>query len=129
MNNEIMKTLGFILMMCMMAFLQVACENEEPERPYVTSDMFLQISNRTAKVSHDGKYYILTECVDEAAETPQVKNVFIVDLEEDAAEIAALNAEYVLVGGVGQKTDYRPANGESRDAYYMLKITSLSRVD
>ena len=59
----------------------------------------------------------------------QVQNIFIVDLEEDAAKVAELNVEYVLVGGVGQKTDYRPANGENGDAYYMLKITELKSAD
>lgn len=124
-----MKNIGFILMICMMTLVQVSCDNEDPRQMSVTSDMFLQITNRKVRVSNDGKYYILTECVDEAAGYAQVRNVFIVDLEEDAAKVAALNAEYVLVGGVGQKTDYRPANGENGDAYYMLKISSLTRAD
>lgn len=116
-------------MICMMTLVQVSCDNEEPGQMSVTSNMFLQITNRKAKVSNDGKYYILTECIDETAEAFQVRNVFIVDLEEDAEKVAALNAEYVLVGGVGQKTDYRPANGENGDAYYMLKITELKSAD
>ena len=124
-----MKNMGFILMICMMTLVQVSCDNEEPGQMSVTSNMFLQITNRKAKVSNDGKYYILTECIDETAEAFQVRNVFIVDLEEDAEKVAALNAEYVLVGGVGQKTDYRPANGENGDAYYMLKITELKSAD
>jgi hypothetical protein len=91
--------------------------------------MFLQITNRKVKVSNDGKYYILTECINETTKAFQVQNIFIVDLEEDAAKVAELNVEYVLVGGVGQKTDYRPANGENGDAYYMLKITELKSAD
>lgn len=79
-----------------MSFIQVACDNEEPGQMSVTSDMFLQITNRKVKVSNDGKYYILTECIDETAEVSQVRNVFIVDLEEDAAKVAALNADTYL---------------------------------
>lgn len=124
-----MKNIGFILMICMMSFIQVACDNEEPGQMSVTSDMFLQITNRKVKVSNDGKYYILTECINETTKAFQVQNIFIVDLEEDAAKVAELNVEYVLVGGVGQKTDYRPANGENGDAYYMLKITELKSAD
>lgn len=124
-----MKNIGFILMICMMTLVQVSCDNEDPRQMSVTSDMFLQITNRKVKVSNDGKYYILTECINETTKPFQVQNIFIVDLEEDAAKVAELNVEYVLVGGVGQKTDYRPANGENGDAYYMLKITELKSAD
>lgn len=124
-----MKNIGFILMICMMTLVQVSCDNEDPRQMSVTSDMFLQITNRKVKVSNDGKYYILTECINETTKAFQVQNIFIVDLEEDAAKVAELNVEYVLVGGVGQKTDYRPANGEKGDAYYMLKITELKSAD
>lgn len=124
-----MKNIGFILMICMMTLVQVSCDNEDPRQMSVTSDMFLQITNRKVKVSNDGKYYILTECINETTKAFQVQNIFIVDLEEDAAKVAELNVEYVLVGGVGQKTDYRPANGENGDAYYMLKITKLKSAD
>ena len=124
-----MKNIGFILMICMMTLVQVSCDNEDPRQMSVTSDMFLQITNRKVKVSNDGKYYILTECINETTKAFQVQNIFIVDLEEDAAKVAELNVEYVLVGGVGQKTDYRPANGENGDAYYMLKITELKAAD
>ena len=124
-----MKNIGFILMICMMTIVQVSCDNEDPREMSVTSDMFLQITNRKVKVSNDGKYYILTECINETTKAFQVQNIFIVDLEEDAAKVAELNVEYVLVGGVGQKTDYRPANGENGDAYYMLKITKLKSAD
>lgn len=124
-----MKNIGFILMICMMTLVQVSCDNEDPRQMSVTSDMFLQITNRKVKVSNDGKYYILTECINETTKAFQVQNIFIVDLEEDAAKVAELNVEYVLVGGVGQKTDYRPDNGENGDAYYMLKITELKSAD
>ena len=124
-----MKNIGFILMICMMTLVQVSCDNEDPRQMSVTSDMFLQITNRKVKVSNYGKYYILTECINETTKAFQVQNIFIVDLEEDAAKVAELNVEYVLVGGVGQKTDYRPANGENGDAYYMLKITELKSAD
>lgn len=124
-----MKNIGFILMICMMTLVQVSCDNEDPRQMSVTSDMFLQITNRKVKVSNDGKYYILTECINETTKAFQVQNIFIVDLEEDAAKVAELNVEYVLVGGIGQKTDYRPANGENGDAYYMLKITELKSAD
>lgn len=124
-----MKNIGFILMICMMTLVQVSCDNEDPRQMSVTSDMFLQITNRKVKVSNDGKYYILTECINETTKAFQVQNIFIVDLEEDAAKVAELNVEYVLVGGVGQKTDYQPANGENGDAYYMLKITELKSAD
>ena len=124
-----MKNIGFILMICMMTLVQVSCDNEDPRQMSVTSDMFLQITNRKVKVSNDGKYYILTECINETTKAFQVQNIFIVDLEEDAAKVAELNVEYVLVGGVGQKTDNRPANGENGDAYYMLKITELKSAD
>lgn len=124
-----MKNIGFILMICMMTLVQVSCDNEDPRQMSVTSDTFLQITNRKVKVSNDGKYYILTECINETTKAFQVQNIFIVDLEEDAAKVAELNVEYVLVGGVGQKTDYRPANGENGDAYYMLKITELKSAD
>lgn len=124
-----MKNIGFILMICMMTLVQVSRDNEDPRQMSVTSDMFLQITNRKVKVSNDGKYYILTECINETTKAFQVQNIFIVDLEEDAAKVAELNVEYVLVGGVGQKTDYRPANGENGDAYYMLKITELKSAD
>ena len=124
-----MKNIGFIFMICMMTLVQVSCDNEDPRQMSVTSDMFLQITNRKVKVSNDGKYYILTECINETTKAFQVQNIFIVDLEEDAAKVAELNVEYVLVGGVGQKTDYRPANGENGDAYYMLKITELKSAD
>lgn len=124
-----MKNIGFILMICMMTLVQVSCDNEDPRQMSVTSDMFLQITNRKVKVSNDGKYYILTECINETTKAFQVQNIFIVDLEEDAAKVAELNVEYVLVGGVGQKTDYWPANGENGDAYYMLKITELKSAD
>lgn len=124
-----MKNIGFILMICMMTLVQVSCDNEDPRQMSVTSDMFLQITNRKVKVSNDGKYYILTECINETTKAFQVQNIFIVDLKEDAAKVAELNVEYVLVGGVGQKTDYRPANGENGDAYYMLKITELKSAD
>ena len=116
-------------MICMMTLVQVSCDNEDPRQMSVTSDMFLQITNRKVKVSNDGKYYILTDCINETTKAFQVQNIFIVDLEEDAAKVAELNVEYVLVGGVGQKTDYRPANGENGDAYYMLKITELKSAD
>lgn len=58
-----MKNIGFILMICMMTLVQVSCDNEDPRQMSVTSDMFLQITNRKVKVSNDGKYYILTECI------------------------------------------------------------------
>lgn len=44
-----MKNIGFILMICMMSFIQVACDNEEPGQMSVTSDMFLQITNYGAQ--------------------------------------------------------------------------------
>lgn len=53
-----MKNIGFILMICMMTLVQVSCDNEDPRQMSVTSDMFLQITNRKVKVSNDGKYYM-----------------------------------------------------------------------
>lgn len=120
-----MKTIKLILIMMLLPLAFTACSDDDAMSPSVVPTDFLQVTNRTAKVTNDGTYYILNEYIEHSG--VQAKPcVFIVDRQEDAAKIAALNGVTdVIFSGVGQKTDYRPASAEADKEYYMILLTEV----
>ena len=105
-----MKTLNYIFGILVGALMFVSCEDEIGS-PNVDSRDFIDVQNAKAVVSNDGTYYILTqyEDPDTIAKYNLTMSVFIVDREEDAVKVEALNgAQYVNFSGIGMKTDYRP---------------------
>lgn len=124
-----MKTIKFILGMLLLPLLFTACSDDEAGEPNITADEFVQVAKRTAKVTYDGTYYVLTEYVEGAAtEWGITPCVFIVDREEDAAKVKALgDVTDVVFAGTGQITDYRPADTDASKKHYMILLTSISK--
>ena len=121
-----MKTIKFILGMLLLPLLFTACSDDEAGEPNITADEFVQVAKRTAKVTYDGTYYVLTEGA--ATEWGITPCVFIVDREEDAAKVKALgDVTDVVFAGIGQITDYRPADTDASKKHYMILLTSISK--
>ncbi|WP_044271243.1 hypothetical protein [Bacteroides timonensis] len=124
-----MKNIRYILGVLLLPFLFIACSDDEIGVPNITADEFVQVANRTAKVTHDGTYYILTEYVEGAAtEWGITPCVFIVDREEDAAKVKALgDVTDVIFAGTGQKTKYQPTGTDNNKTHYMILLTSIKK--
>lgn len=123
-----MKNLKYIATLLMVLALGFTACDDEVGEPNISSLDFIQMDNAKATVSHDGTYYILSEYEDPdtIAKYNLEMHEFVIDREEDAAKIDALNgATDVTFSGVGQITDYRPANANPDRKYYMLMVTSI----
>ena len=117
-----MKTLNYIFGILAGALMFVSCEDEIGS-PNVDSRDFIDVQNAKAVVSNDGTYYILTqyEDPDTIAKYNLTMSVFIVDREEDAVKVEALNgAQYVNFSGIGMKTDYRPEGTDRNKDHYAI---------
>ena len=98
----------------------------------VDSRDFIDVQNAKAVVSNDGTYYILTqyEDPDTIAKYNLTMSVFIVDREEDAVKVEALNgAQYVNFSGIGMKTDYRPEGTDRNKDHYNIMLVNISARD
>lgn len=126
-----MKTLNYILGILAGALMFVSCEDEIGS-PNVDSRDFIDVQNAKAVVSNDGTYYILTqyEDPDTIAKYNLTMSVFIVDREEDAVKVEALNgAQYVNFSGIGMKTDYRPEGTDRNKDHYNIMLVNISARD
>lgn len=127
-----MKNLKYVFALFAVLLLTFTACDDEVGQPNISSLDFIQMTNARATVSHDGTYYILSEYEDPdtIAKYNLEMHEFVIDREEDAAKIEALNgATMVTFSGVGQKTDYRPANANPDREYYMLMLTSVLAAD
>lgn len=123
-----MKTLNYIFGILAGALMFVSCEDEIGS-PNVDSRDFIDVQNAKAVVSNDGTYYILTqyEDPDTIAKYNLTMSVFIVDREEDAVKVEALNgAQYVNFSGIGMKTDYRPEGTDRNKDHYNIMLVNIS---
>lgn len=126
-----MKTLNYIFGILAGALMFVSCEDEMGS-PNVDSRDFIDVQNAKAVVSNDGTYYILTqyEDPDTIAKYNLTMSVFIVDREEDAVKVEALNgAQYVNFSGIGMKTDYRPEGTDRNKDHYNIMLVNISARD
>ena len=126
-----MKTLNYIFGILAGALMFVSCEDEIGS-PNVDSRDFINVQNAKAVVSNDGTYYILTqyEDPDTIAKYNLTMSVFIVDREEDAVKVEALNgAQYVNFSGIGMKTDYRPEGTDRNKDHYNIMLVNISARD
>ncbi|HJC97552.1 hypothetical protein [Bacteroides sp. An322] len=126
-----MKTLNYIFGILAGALMFVSCEDEIGS-PNVDSRDFIDVQNAKAVVSNDGTYYILTqyEDPDTIAKYNLTMSVFIVDREEDAVKVEALNgAQYVNFSGIGMKTDYRPEGTDRNKDHYNIMLVNISARD
>lgn len=126
-----MKTLNYIFGILAGALMFVSCEDEIGS-PNVDSRDFIDVQNAKAVVSNDGTYYILTqyEDPDTIAKYNLTMSVFIVDREEDAVKVEALNgAQYVNFSGIGMKTDYRPEGTDRNKDHYDIMLVNISARD
>lgn len=126
-----MKTLNYIFGILAGALMFVSCEDEIGS-PNVDSRDFIDVQNAKAVVSNDGTYYILTqyEDLDTIAKYNLTMSVFIVDREEDAVKVEALNgAQYVNFSGIGMKTDYRPEGTDRNKDHYNIMLVNISARD
>lgn len=126
-----MKNIKFILgILLSLSLFFAACDDDEVGKMNISADDFIQVSNRTATMSYDGTYYVLSEYMDPdtIAKYGFTTNVYIVDRKEDAAKIEALGngVTDVVFGGIGQITDYRPEGTDRKKAHYMIMLTSIS---
>lgn len=126
-----MKTLNYIFGILAGALMFVSCEDEIGS-PNVDSRDFIDVQNAKAVVSNDGTYYILTqyEDPDTIAKYNLTMSVFIVDREEDAVKVEALNGtQYVNFSGIGMKTDYRPEGTDRNKDHYNIMLVNISARD
>lgn len=126
-----MKTLNYIFGILAGALMFVSCEDEIGSSN-VDSHDFIDVQNAKAVVSNDGTYYILTqyEDPDTIAKYNLTMSVFIVDREEDAVKVEALNgAQYVNFSGIGMKTDYRPEGTDRNKDHYNIMLVNISARD
>ena len=126
-----MKTLNYIFGILAGALMFVSCEDEIGS-PNVDSRYFIDVQNAKAVVSNDSTYYILTqyEDPDTIAKYNLTMSVFIVDREEDAVKVEALNgAQYVNFSGIGMKTDYRPEGTDRNKDHYNIMLVNISARD
>ena len=126
-----MKTLNYIFGILAGALMFVSCEDEIGS-PNVDSRDFIDVQNAKAVVSNDGTYYILTqyEDPDTIAKYNLAMSVVIVDREEDAVKVEALNgAQYVNFSGIGMKTDYRPEGTDRNKDHYNIMLVNISARD
>ena len=126
-----MKTLNYIFGILVGALMFVSCEDEIGSSNVDSRD-FIDVQNAKAVVSNDGTYYILTqyEDPDTIAKYNLTMSVFIVDREEDAAKVQALDgAQYVNFSGIGMKTDYRPEGTDRNKAHYNIMLVNISARD
>ena len=126
-----MKTLNYIFGILAGALMFVSCEDEIGSSNVDSRD-FIDVQNAKAVVSNDGTYYILTqyEDPDTIAKYNLTMSVFIVDREEDAVKVEALNgAQYVNFSGIGMKTDYRPEGTDRNKAHYNIMLVNISARD
>ncbi|MDM8306321.1 hypothetical protein [Phocaeicola salanitronis] len=126
-----MKTLNYIFGILVGALMFVSCEDEIGSSNVDSRD-FIDVQNAKAVVSNDGTYYILTqyEDPDTIAKYNLTMSVFIVDREEDAVKVEALNgAQYVNFSGIGMKTDYRPEGTDRNKDHYNIMLVNISARD
>ena len=113
----------------LLGILILASCDDEIGNPNVDSRDFINVQNAKATVSNDGTYYILTQYEDPDTITKYnlQMSVFIVDREEDAKKVKALeSAEYVNFSGIGMKTDYRPEGTDMNKAHYNIMLVNIS---
>lgn len=123
-----MKKLKYIFGILLGILILASCD-DEIGNPNVDSRDFINVQNAKATVSNDGTYYILTQYEDPDTITKynQQMSVFIVDREEDAKKVKALeSAGYVNFSGIGMKTDYRPEGTDMNKAHYNIMLVNIS---
>ncbi len=123
-----MKKLKYIFGILLGILILASCD-DEIGNPNVDSRDFINVQNAKATVSNDGTYYILTQYEDPDTITKYnlQMSVFIVDREEDAKKVKALeSAEYVNFSGIGMKTDYRPEGTDMNKAHYNIMLVNIS---
>ncbi len=123
-----MKKLKYIFGILLGILILASCD-DEIGNPNVDSRDFINVQNAKATVSNDGTYYILTQYEDPDTITKYnlQMSVFIVDREEDAKKVKALeSAEYVNLSGIGMKTDYRPEGTDMNKAHYNIMLVNIS---
>ncbi|MCR8916694.1 hypothetical protein [Bacteroides sp. ET225] len=123
-----MKKLKYIFRILLGILILASCD-DEIGNPNVDSRDFINVQNAKATVSNDGTYYILTQYEDPDTITKYnlQMSVFIVDREEDAKKVKALeSAEYVNFSGIGMKTDYRPEGTDMNKAHYNIMLVNIS---
>lgn len=123
-----MKKLKYIFGILLGILILASCD-DEIGNPNVDSRDFINVQNAKATVSNDGTYYILTQYEDPDTITKYnlQMSVFIVDREEDAKKVKALeSAEYVNLSGIGMKTDYRPKGTDMNKAHYNIMLVNIS---
>lgn len=123
-----MKKLKYIFGILLGILILASCD-DEIGNPNVDSRDFINVQNAKATVSNDGTYYILTqyEAPDTITKYNLQMSVFIVDREEDAKKVKALeSAEYVNFSGIGMKTDYRPEGTDMNKAHYNIMLVNIS---
>lgn len=122
-----MKTLKYFLI-CLLALpFFVSCNDDDVEAPNVNVKDFLTVTNRVATVSMDSSsgMYVLTEYEKDGMPDYET-NVYLVDREEDAEKIAALNGvSDVLFSGSCMITDYRPSGVAANKKCYKILLTSV----
>ncbi len=123
-----MKKLKYIFGILLGILILASCD-DGIGNPNVDSRDFINVQNAKATVSNDGTYYILTQYEDPDTITKYnlQMSVFIVDREEDAKKVKALeSAEYVNFSGIGMKTDYRPEGTDMNKAHYNIMLVNIS---
>mgnify|MGYP000342794106 CR=1 FL=1 len=123
-----LKKLKYIFGILLGILILASCD-DEIGNPNVDSRDFINVQNAKATVSNDGTYYILTQYEDPDTITKYnlQMSVFIVDREEDAKKVKALeSAEYVNFSGIGMKTDYRPEGTDMNKAHYNIMLVNIS---
>ncbi len=123
-----MKKLKYIFGILLGILILASCD-DEIGNPNVDSRDFINVQNAKATVSNDGTYYILTqyEAPDTITKYNLQMSVFIVDREEDAKKVKALeSAEYVNFSGIGMKIDYRPEGTDMNKAHYNIMLVNIS---
>ena len=123
-----MKNWKYILEFVLLLPFLASCEDDEVGNPNVSSQDFVTVSNRTARLSLDNTsgMYVLDEYV--KADTLNYETcIFMVDRKVDQEKVKALgNVTDVVFSGTGMKTDYRPAEAQNGKKCYLILLNNIA---
>ena len=123
-----MKNLKYILAFVLLLPFLASCEDDEVGNPNVSSQDFVTVSNRTARLSLDNTsgMYVLDEYV--KADTLNYETcIFMVDRKVDQEKVKALgNVTDVVFSGTGMKTDDRPAEAQNGKKCYLILLNNIA---
>ena len=123
-----MKNLKYILAFVLLLPFLASCEDDEVGNPNVSSQDFVTVSNRTARLSLDNTsgMYVLDEYV--KADTLNYETcIFMVDRKVDQEKVKALgNVTDVVFSGTGMKTDSRPAEAQNGKKCYLILLNNIA---